>query len=209
MADITGTIGELARPALSGDQMPSFTLEETYWGYIIRSNDRPHYFMAILQFTATCLGAVLLAGSLGLLMAPQLTSLDSDFSLRLGAAILFAGVAAYLLWFASRGTISELEVDNSQGELREVIRNRAGQSTLLGRYGFDSIGGVFLNRTNGRQVSSLVLRYRNTATILPVANGTIAELEPLRDRLGRDLMLGMVVAERDDRAPKRRYVDNE
>ena len=77
------------------------------------------------------------------------------------------------------------------GEVREVVRNRAGKSTLIGRYGFDSIGGVFIDRANAPSpdVATLVLRYRNTAQTLPVVRGEVSTLEALRNRLGKDLMM--------------------
>jgi len=60
---------------------------------------------------------------------------------------------------------------------------------VLGVYGFDAIGGVFIDRREGA-MSELVLRYRNTPQTLHVARGHVLTLERLRDRLGQDLMLG-------------------
>ena len=56
-------------------------------------------------------------------------------------------------------------------------------------YGFDTIGGVFLDYNEETGKSNLVLRYRNTVQTVPVAEGTEAQLIGLRDRLGHDLMV--------------------
>lgn len=172
------------------EETPTFSVDETYWGYIVRMNGHPKLSTLIGQYLATFVGASLLAASLGLLLIPGLSSTSADFAMRVGAAIIFAAVAAFLLWFASRGAQTELQIDNNSGEVREVVRNRTGKTTLLGRYGFDAIGGVFIDRSASKSGdAALVLRYRNTPQTLPVATGPEKILEGLRDRLGQDLML--------------------
>lgn len=169
---------------------PRFELDETYWGYIIRSNEGPGVSIAVLQGLAMFFGACFIAVAIGLLMIPTAMSGSVDFAMRGVAAVLFTALAVFLLWFATRGVQTEIHVDNSLGEVREVIRNRAGKSTLVGRYGFDAIGGVFLDRTVGSESeATLMLRYRNTSQVLPVARGKVASLEALRNRLGQDLIL--------------------
>jgi len=170
-------------------RVPQFSVDETYWGYVVRPDGKPRFSIQIQQWAATFIGAGFLSAALGIILVPQLTADTMDFTMRAGAAILFAGVAAFCLWFASRGAVAELQIDNNLGEVREVVRNRAGKSTVLGVYGFDAIGGVFIDRREGA-MSELVLRYRNTPQTLHVARGHVLTLERLRDRLGQDLMLG-------------------
>jgi len=170
-------------------KQPQFSINETYWGYIVRPEDGPRLMIRLQQYAATIIGGCFLAAAFGILMVPQLAVGTLDFTMRGGSAVIFAGIAAFCLWFASRGSVAELQIDNNLGEVREVIRNRAGKSTLLGSYGFDAIGGVYIERSN-TGLSDLVLRYRNTSQTLPVARGHVATLEKLRDRLGQDLMLG-------------------
>jgi len=168
---------------------PQFSIDETYWGYVVRPQGRPRLIIQVQQYAATLIGAGFLAGAIGMLLVPQLASDTIDLAMRAGAATIFASIAAFCLWFATRGSETELQIDNNRGEVREVIRNRAGNSTLLGTYGFDAIGGVFIDRSGGK-TAELVLRYRNTNQTLPVARGHALTLESLRDRLGQDLMLG-------------------
>lgn len=172
---------------------PRFELDETYWGYIIRGNDGPGFSIAVLQGLAMFVGASFIAVALGLLLVPQMLSGSVDLLMRAVAAVLFGATAVFLLWFATRGVETEIQIDNTLGEVREVVRHRAGQSTLVGRYGFDAIGGVFLDRSvGGKGEAALMLRYRNTSQVLPVARGSIPALEALRNRLGQDLILDVV-----------------
>lgn len=188
MSDMTSNAGGLTIDAEFGTAPQPFSVDETYWGYIVRKTTRPTSFTIIMQALSMFLGASFAAAALGLLLAPASVT-GSDFTMRAVAAVLFGAVSAYLLWFASRGSQSEIQVDTSLGEVREVVRNRAGRPSLIGRYGFDAIGGVFLERSSHRGgTAQLVLRYRNTSQTLPVAEADEDDLLALRDRLGRDLM---------------------
>lgn len=166
-----------------------FSVEDIYWGYIVKSGRRPSIGVVVGQALSFFFGACFLTAAIGILMMPTLM-FDGDLGpMRIGAAVLFGAVSAYLLWFASRGSQPELHIDTSVGEIREVICNRAGRPTTVGCYGFDTIGGVFMEQHPTENTASLVLRYRNTAQTVCVAEGIEAQLIPLRDRLGQDLML--------------------
>ena len=200
MTDISNVPSGFTIDAELGKKQIYFHVDETYWGYIIRKGSSGATPMMVLQGMSMFLGASFAAAALGLILVPDALMGSIDMVMRGGAAVLFGAIAAYLLWFASRGTQSELQIDNSLGEVREVVRNRAGRSTLIGRYGFDAIGGVFLDRAASKTGDPvLMLRYRNTAQTLPVATAPEEELEKLRNRLGRDLMIDRQAPERADR----------
>lgn len=181
-ASVTGVHDDLAKPT-------SFAVEDTYWGYIIRSGRGPSLGVALAQAVCFFFGVCLLTAAAGILVLPTLF-FDGDLStMRLGSAALFGGCAAYLLWFASRGTQAEVHVDTSVGEIREVICNRAGKPTTVGCYGFDTIGGVHLDPGQNAETAMLSLRYRTTSQTVCVAEGTEAQLIGLRDQLAHDLMV--------------------
>jgi hypothetical protein len=114
---------------------------------------------------------------------------DGDFSaMRIGSAALFGAMAAYLLWFASRGNKVEVHVDISFSEVREVICNRAGKPTTIGSYPFETIGGVFVEPIEGSDLCQLTVQYRSTSQTVVVAVGTDAQLTPLRNRLAQDIL---------------------
>jgi hypothetical protein len=178
-----------------------FDVEETYWGYIIKGTERAPVWLVASQAASWAVGVVFAIVAVGMLVVPGTGDALELALFKVAASVPLAVVAVMLFWYASRGTRIEVEIDTSRGEVREMLRNQSGRSTLLGLYGFDSIGGVFLernreerNRSKGR--AALVLRYRNTAQVLRVARGAEPMLEGLRDRLGRDLMVRKRKADR-------------
>lgn len=185
MRDVTANDQAPNRPAKSG----LFSVEDTYWGYVVQSKRRAPTGVLFAQAASFFLAAGFVIATAGMLVAPIITGGATMGAMRLGVAVLFLGIAAYLFWFASRGARSDLHVDTSVGEIREVIKNRFGRSTTVGCYGFDAIGGVAIeNQGNGRS-PSLVLQYGKSGQSVVVAEGAEAQLIPLRDRLARDLIV--------------------
>lgn len=171
----------------------SCTVEDFHWGYAIRNTGQPPLLMILAQTLCWIAAIPLLVLSIGLWIIPG-GSVPLMDGFRIGVTIVLAAIAGSLFWFASRGLESELQVDLKRGEVREVARNRAGRTSLFARHGFDSIGGVFIDRHSLRESlprghGMLVVRLGNTAQVVPVASGLVEKLEPLRDRLGRDLVV--------------------
>ena len=167
-----------------------FVVDETYWGYTVRCTEAEPFWVKIAQGTAWFAGICFAIAAVGLWAVPMTQFEAEILPMKLGATFILSGIAVYLLWYASRGTHSELQIDTSLGEVREVIRNQAGRPSELGRHGFDAIGGVMIDRSTLRKGRAcLVLRYGNTAQFMPVAWGFETELAALRDRMGRDLMI--------------------
>lgn len=171
-------------------QAPAFRVTNTYWGYRVDGRRAPLWLIG-MQGVCWVMGVVMIAAAIGLWAVPGSDGGTGVMAFKLGASVPLAGIATLLLWHSSRGATMGIEVDLRLGEVREVLSNRAGRTAVLARYGFDAIGGVHLDRTVGRgEAVDLVLRYRNTAQVLRVARGLEDEVVHLRDRLGRDLMVG-------------------
>jgi hypothetical protein len=169
-----------------------YVIDETYWGYIVRSVEPTPLPVLLMQGIVWLFGVAFLVAAIGLWVLPSMVTHGPALGLKMGASVIMGSIAILSLWYASRGTQTEIQIDTRLGEVREVMRNRAGKASLVGRYGFDSIGGVFIDRAApGAALTkgTLVMRYRNTAQTLHVATGGVTGLAPLRDRLGRDLML--------------------
>lgn len=182
MTDATAEFGnQMAKPS-------TFNVEDTYWGYKIRSGRGPSFGVALGQAASFFFGVCFLTAAIGILALPTLFFDGELGAMRIGSAALFGAMAAYLLWFASRGTRTEVHVDTSLGEVREVICNRAGRPTTVGSYGFDMIGGVMLEQDSARDTSQLVMQYQSSSQNVVVAEGTDAQLVSLRDRLAQDLL---------------------
>jgi hypothetical protein len=168
-----------------------FCTEETHWGYIVRSNHETGSGLLVTHSLSLLSGAALLAAALGMWLIPGMLFGADALFMRLFATIIFIAASALLLWYSSRGTISEIQIDNARGEIREVVRNHTGRMSLLACYSFDSIGNVDLEPALAENAAaSLVLRYRNSAETVEVAYGREGALSSLRDRISRDVIVG-------------------
>ena len=177
-ADFTG---EIARTS-------PFEVEDIFWGYKIRSGNGAPFSVMFGQAVCFFLGVCLMTATFGVLVLPTLF-FDGDAGImRAGAAALMGATAFYLLWFASRGTQTEVHVDTQQNEIREVVCNRSGKPTIVATYAFEEIGGVYLDIEEAGGQTNLSLGYSDTSQTIAVATGTEAQLLPLRDRLARDLL---------------------
>lgn len=189
--DFEGAIAQEAQDRASR----GFRVDETYWGYVVQSTEPPSALTVITQALASFFGAAFVVASLMMWAMPSQLASDDSVMFRLAASVLTASAAALLLWYASRGTRVQVQIDRSLGEVREVVINRSSRATLLGRYSFDEIGSVFLDR-HGRRDSraTLMLRLGNSAQKVPVVSGEELMIEPLQLRIARDLMIGSLRA---------------
>ncbi len=162
-------------------------LNDTYWGYVIHNDDKASALVMSMQIGATVVGAAFLLAAVGLWVLPSAIVSSGDIELTAIASAFFAVMGGLFLRYASRGTEVEIQVDTNSKELREVVRNRAGRPSLLAIWPFDAFGGLFIDRSRAEQ-SALMLRLRNTSTVVEIARGSLKEVEALRDRLGRDML---------------------
>lgn len=177
----------------------TYELDETYWGYIIRDIAPPSASTVIAQALALVFGISFAIATVGMWVFGSNTFNDDLLIFRLVASIVTAALSGLLLWFATRGEKVEVQVDTSLGEVREVMRNRQGRVSLVGRYGFDSFCSVDLDR-KGRRDSRvcLTLRIEDPAHVVPIVEGDPSSLQGLQDRISRDLMMGSLRSARFD-----------
>jgi hypothetical protein len=167
-----------------------FAVTDRFWGYSVRTVQKSTLSVVLAQALSFLLGVASVVAAVELLILSPLF-FDGDLTpMRIGAAAILGAIGAYLLWFASRGAHTEVEIDTNIAEVREVICHRAGRPTVAETYGFDEIGGVCIEASEKEGLSMLFLRYRDTDQIICVAEAPEAELTDLRDRLAQDL-LGM------------------
>jgi len=192
--DLSAATPVLARGEFAA-ATPCHEVEETHWGYIVRSTEATPIALVAAQVASWGIGVSLVVAAGAMWVMPAGPGRAEAPGMSIALSVLMLGVGALCLWYASRGVTSELQVDTKLGEVREVVRNRAGRPTPIGRYGFDAIGGVYIDvaakgaRRERDARGALVLRYRNTAQTLHVARGDLGTLAPLRDRIGRDLLV--------------------
>ncbi|MEO1639757.1 MAG: hypothetical protein AAFU41_10985 [Pseudomonadota bacterium] len=185
MTDASTTQGHLGETLA---QTSHYTVEDVYWGYMIRPNRGPKFSVALGQAVSFFFGVCFMTACLGILVLPTLFFDGELGSMRVGSATLFGAAAIYLLWFASRGTLPEVHIDTNLGEVREVICNRAGRPTTVGAYSFDAIGSVLMEENPDTSRAKLILQYRDTQKGVIVAEAPTAQLIALRNRLAHDLL---------------------
>ena len=189
MTDMTNVIDTVFQQPAAKTEVSEINVRDMYWGYVVEKEDGSQLSTVILQLVAMLLGAGCFAASIGLTV---FSVGPVDLMSRGAVAAFFFGLSVCLLWFASRVITSELHIDRSQAEVREIVHGYTGRSTVAGRFNFDSIGGVFLDRTHspaGRAV--LTLRYRETAQTVPLMSGDVVTLTPLCARIYEDLLAGV------------------
>lgn len=190
MTDMTSSLMRNPAKVVRDPVINPYKIEETHWGYIVRATETLSHGVAIAQSISRLIGCGMLAAALGLWLLPSgLFGADALF-MRFFATVVFLSMAILLLWYATRGGQSEVQIDLSRGEVREVIRNHTRKQTLLGSYGFDSVASVCLEPGLVPSETDLVLRYRNSGGCLVLASGREAELSLLRDRISRDVVIG-------------------
>lgn len=171
-------------------------VSDTYWGYIIKTSAAPLLPLLVGQAMCWAGGIGCLVAALGLWTLPGSSFSGDLMAIKLLGSALLVLLASLLIWFANRGHISEWHIDTARGEIREMLLSRSGRPSLLARYGFDAIGGVVIDRVSQRDhlpagYAGLMLRLGNSAQMLPLAFAPEAELAPLRDRLGRDMIVDL------------------
>ncbi|MDP5347560.1 MAG: hypothetical protein NWQ32_04120, partial [Paracoccaceae bacterium] len=88
-----------------------FAVEDAFWGYKIRSGQTVPLSVLLGQALSFFFGVCFLTACIGILVLPTLFFDGGLGVVRLGAVVLLGAAAAYLLWFASRGTLAEVHVD--------------------------------------------------------------------------------------------------
>lgn len=175
------------------DKTMGFAVEDAYWGYVIRSTARTPLYQNFVQGVAFVLGLVLLLATLGLWLLPDSLLSGPVLGLKFGASTIASMAGWYFLWYASRGTRTEVHVDTRLAEVREVVTNRVGRPTLLSRHGFDAVAEVAIDIDEAagpsRRPACLVIRNEETSALVRVASGSREALDRLRQKLGRDLMV--------------------
>lgn len=165
-----------------------FSIEDASWGYIIRSDKGDSLGVVVLQSASFLLGVGFLIAAVGMVTLSPLMFGAELTPFRMGAAVLFGAASAYLLWFASRGTQTEIQIDTSLREIREVIRNRAGRPSTVGTYDFAAMTDVFVQESDAAGGAMLVVQDDDHGVSICVAKAPAAALGALEDRVARDVL---------------------
>lgn len=173
----------------TGEHPVSATSVETYWGYIIRSENCDRSFAIMLQWASAFLGISLLVAAFGLWVLPGSMVSSDIVGFKLGISSLMVVLGMALVWFASHGTFYEVQIDLARMELREVLRNNRGAARVQNRIKFEDIDAVYIDRSAGKNAKArLMLRLNASSQLIEIASDYEENLIRLHTRLGRDLL---------------------
>lgn len=185
---VLGIRPEIVGFPVSNGQLADISVQETATGYIVRCNRRPTLRERLQRCFALGAALALTGLSLALFVASWA---DSD-PLGWAVAVLFVAAAALLFDFGCHRSDRSFHVDLAAQELQEHARGLDGRARLRARYPFARVNGLFIDESRG--IPALVLRLGHNEPVLPIAFGKRAELTPLAQRLGRDLINGRITA---------------
>ncbi len=164
---------------------------QTYWGYTVSEGDKAQKRGQVFEIAGKFMGSILLLAAAGLWLLPNASQGSDIMVMKLGITVLFLMVGAVLVWSARKGFNDELQVDLVRKELRMGQRNMAGDCRLVAMLDFSEVGSVYLMRSKAKgEPARLYLRVGNSDRALEVAQGRADMLEPIKERLARDLAGG-------------------
>lgn len=175
-------------PPWDGSQAP-YRIQETRWGFRVAGRGGEPLLQALARVAALLAGTAGLAAAVTLLLRAETGG--ATWPIRVGLAALIGGVGLLLVWFSTRGTVVETEVDTLRGELRLVVRNRIGPMARVATYGLDAVSGVRVARMKGGHGRAILAVELAGGQALLVAAGAEAALVPLRRRIEREVMVGV------------------
>ncbi len=184
-------------PVESDTPKRAFQIDETHWGYIVKSVEEADAPILLRQALSWFMGTSLMVAIVGLWAMPGAMFDGETLVIKLGLTAIFIAFAGLCFWLASRGVRTEVQFDLARNEIRSVARSRKGGVTLLDRLTFEDVGSVFLNRSqHGTGQAKLVLRLGCSPHLLDVAHGREDALTVLRDRIGTDMLNPSLAAPR-------------
>ena len=161
---------------------------QTYWGYVVTEGDRAQSRGRAFERIGKMVGVACLMATLGLWILPGALTGPDVVVMKLALSVGLMTCGAVLIWSAKSGFNDEMQVDLVRKELRLGQRNISGDYRLSAQVGFADVGSVFLMRSKKRgEPARLFLRIGNSDQALEVAEGRAEMLEPLKDRLTRDI----------------------
>lgn len=187
MTDISGFQGRTVPVSQVFTDGSDQLLTETYWGFTVKNTQRASSIVQLSQAVSVVIGAGFAAATLGLWIVPSVAFQTDSALIRAGASVFFVIFSYFFISYANRGTVSELQIDLSLGEVREVLRHRSGCSSLLAHYGFDAFTRLSIDRSSGSPLQvKLILHHQDEAHDLVVATGNEPQIGKLFGRLERD-----------------------
>lgn len=162
-------------------------IEETDWGYIIRTQTTNTRFKVVASVTGRFFGAILLMAAAGLWVMPDSLYGGDLIGIKLAAMVMFSIFGGYFFWAGRDATLPEYRIDLKHREIRVGHRGHRDAFRQSGRVDFASVSSVFLLRSKDHRPTRLFLRLADLGTGLEIAAGNQQHMEVLKQRLTEDL----------------------
>lgn len=163
-------------------------LDDTYWGYVLRTEANPGIAILMMQAIAGAVGILFILAALAFWLLPGAILSGDVMVLKLVASGLCLVLGGILLRYASSGAQPELHIDQSRCEVRVVTRNGRGRTRMVGRYAFEDITNVRVRPDGEDEVMGLLLlELGSPEDVILAARAPEHQLSILRRRIARDL----------------------
>lgn len=179
----------LPKTGVASDTNAGVRVDQTYWGYVLHGQKAELKLANVAASIAWLVGIGFMVAAAGMWLMPGAVFSGSVLGMKMGASVVLGGIGGLLLNWSGKSGEQVVEVDTTRGEIRFVVQSRVGRPVVVGRIGIDAIGGVLIDRSRAGQCV-LKLRLGNTHRTIELISGREADLVPVRDRLGRDLLVG-------------------
>lgn len=170
-------------------KVPSVSVTETKWGYVIRSDSRLSERAALIERVCAITGLAFMCVAFGSWLIPQVHAAGLDgTAIRVASTASLAVPALMFLWIAERGMAHDFEVDLRKSEIRLSVCNRAGRARVLKQIPFANIGSAYIKRAANHGANArLFLRLAGKAGVVEVATGRETTMRVLHERLSHEL----------------------
>lgn len=163
-------------------------VDETYWGYVLRTETKPQASVVLVQALAGLAGLSFFAAAAAFWVLPGAILSGDVAVMKAVASGACICVGLILLWYASAGAQPEIQMDQSRCELRVVTRNSKGHTRLVARHAFEDISAVRVQRDADDEIMGLLLMHlHGSDKIIVAARAPEHQLSVLRRRIARDL----------------------
>lgn len=161
------------------------------WGYSIQTNDQTGFWARLAQALAGGTAFVSAAVAVGIWIFPGSDIGIEAVPFKMAVSGMLGIISVLALWFASQGTIYELQIDSKKRELREVLLNKKGRAYTLRRFNFSEISSVIFKRDaseSAQGFANLLIRLKTQTQSIYVVFDKEARLEDIREILAQDIL---------------------
>lgn len=160
-------------------------VRERYWGYEVRTTQVTNARATCIRMVSIGMGLVFGVFGIAALVLPM-PAYSGVAGAQWAIAVTSLCLAALAAHVSSLHRVVRVQVDTAAGELREVVDGRLGAEVILARYGMDAVAAVEIVVSERDRTLGQVQVRVNGHGVVPIGDGAVSVLGPLRDQLMMD-----------------------